>query len=244
MEKMVSFYQYLAQLVEQAPKETVSRLISQVGNVSRLYLVFVDILKGFCETGPLSSQRVNEMVKPCAELAKCFQDHGVPEENFVFLHDAHSQDAAEFAVFPPHCIRQTDEAEIVEPLRPFYELSKANRFFKNATNGLFAVNEDGKVFHQWLEEIFAGGQAAFVIVGDCTDLCIYQNAMGIRLLANERNAQVRIIVPRSHIRTYDLSIEDARRIGALAHDADFLECVFLYHMKLNGVEIFSHLQPE
>ena len=41
--------------------------------------------------------------------------------------------------------------------------------------------------------------------------------------------------------TYDLPVETALKAGALPHDAELLHAVFLYHMNLNGVEIYSRL---
>jgi hypothetical protein len=42
--------------------------------------------------------------------------------------------------------------------------------------------------------------------------------------------------------TYDMSVSTATQIGANPHGADLLHAVFLYHMALNGVEVFSSLQ--
>lgn len=237
--KSSAFISYLDDLLSDLPEETISSIAEKAGGIDRVYLVFVDILKGFCETGALASQRVNEMVDPVVRLAGLCLDKGMPNENLVFLNDHHPENAAEFSAFAPHCIRGTDEAEVVEPLKAIQGRKGVQTFRKNATNGLFGKNDDGLRFFEWLEKVFAGGKSVFIVVGDCTDLCIYQNAMAIRLLANEKNADTRVIVPRSHVRTYDLSVEQAEKLKVLAHDGDFLDLVFLYHMKLNGIEIIS-----
>jgi nicotinamidase-related amidase len=77
----------------------------------------------------------------------------------------------------------------------------------------------------------------FIVVGDCTDLCAYQLAMHLRLDANARQIQRRVIVPEECVDTYDMPVDLARSIGAVPHDADLLHAVFLYHMMLNGVEV-------
>jgi nicotinamidase-related amidase len=81
----------------------------------------------------------------------------------------------------------------------------------------------------------------FIIVGDCTDLCIYQMAMGLRLDANARQIRRRVIVPADCVDTYHLPVETARTIGAVPHDADLLHKIFLYSMMLNGIEVVASL---
>lgn len=236
------FLAYMEEKVQQSPSITVDELIAKAGGVDHLYLVYVDIIKGFCEVGPLSSARVQEMVQPVVQLTESLVEKGLPSSNLIFLNDAHPEDAVEFGSFTPHCVRGTVEAEVVEVLRPYQDQADAQTFAKNATNGLFGVNKDGVTFHETLSRIFTQApKSTFVVVGDCTDLCIYQNALGIRLLANERNANVEVVVPIPHVRTYDLPIEVANEIGAFGHDANFLDLVFLYHMKANGVTLISKL---
>lgn len=231
------FFNHVAKRLAELPSETVSSLIEQAGGPERVVLVFVDILKGFCEEGPLASKRVAEMVSPVKALAEALLDQGVPEENLVFLNDAHPEDAVEFSAFPPHCIRGTAESEVVDELQPLLERDGVRVFCKNATNGLFGRDGDGERFFEFLEKRFAAGPVTFVVVGDCTDLCIYQNAVGIRLLANEHNARVRVVVPLEHVRTYDVSVEVAEKTGAPAHDGDVLDELFAYHMLINGVDV-------
>jgi hypothetical protein len=81
----------------------------------------------------------------------------------------------------------------------------------------------------------------FIVVGDCTDLCTYQLAMHLRLDANARQIQRRVIVPAEAVDTYDTPVDVARQIGALPHDADLLHAVFLYHMALNGIEVVCRI---
>ena len=235
----MDFLSYVSQKIATLPEESVTDLIKQSGSVDRVYLIFVDILKGFCEQGPLSSERVNEMVDPVVSLTNQLIEQGIPMQNIVFLNDSHPEDAVEFSAFAPHCIRNTPEAEVVDALLPIQQTNGVQTFYKNATNGMFGKNETGLRFFEWLEKVFSKGKSTFLIVGDCTDLCIYQNAMGIRLFANEQNANTEVIVPVSHVKTYDLPVEQADQLDLDAHDADFLDTVFLYHMQTNGVRVVS-----
>lgn len=241
MDKTISFFHYMNEQVSNTPSDSLEELIAKTGNIEQIYLVFVDIIKGFCEEGALASDRVNEMVKPVQQLTESWLNQGLPTENLIFLHDNHPTNAVEFAAFAPHCIKGTAESEIVDALQKFQQLPSAQTYHKNATSGMFGKNDQGVRFFEWLENRFEQGNSAFVLVGDCTDLCIYQNAMGIRLLANENNAEVDVVIPISHVRTYDVSLSDAKQYQILAHDADVMDLMFLYHMQLNGVRLVKSI---
>lgn len=239
MDQQSAFWEYMLKEMDNLENIPLSTVIEEAGGAHHVHLVVVDILKGFCETGALSSERVSEVVKPVKSLAEALLEKGMPTRNLLFLQDDHPADAPEFASFPPHCVQGTEEAEIVEPLRPLLEAQGAELYTKNATSGLFAVNQNNGRFFDGLEERMKDNAATFLVVGDCTDLCIYQNAMGIRMLANENNHKnVRVMVSKKHTQTYHLSVEDARSTGGMAHDADVMDMVFFYHMKLNGIEVF------
>jgi nicotinamidase-related amidase len=77
----------------------------------------------------------------------------------------------------------------------------------------------------------------YIVVGDCTDLCVYQLAMQLRLEANAYQLRRRVIVPAECVETYDRSLEAARQEGGFAHPGDLMHAVFLYHMALNGIEV-------
>src|SRR5690606_40414185 len=94
----------------------------------------------------LASERVAGMVKPVKALAEALLKRGVPGENLVFLNDAHPEDAVEFSAFPPHCVRGTDEAEVVDELKPLLGRDGVRVFRKNATSGLFGRDEGGLRF--------------------------------------------------------------------------------------------------
>lgn len=241
MEQTEVFNQYMRDRLNAAPEWTVEQLMDKAGGIEQVYLVFVDILKGFCEEGALASSLVQEMVEPVKKLIEKCLHLGLPSEHLIFLQDRHPQDAVEFAAFAPHCVEGTAEAEIVDSLRPFQQLPGTRVFYKNATNGLFGQDESGERFYRFLERCYEKGKSTFVVVGDCTDLCIYQNAMGIRLLANEKNADVQVVVPISHVRTYDMTIAQAEQFQILAHDAEMMDTMFLYHMQLNGVQVLQTL---
>jgi nicotinamidase-related amidase len=198
-------------------------------------IVSVDVIKGFCNVGPLSSPRVNQIITPIVELFKLAWEQGV--RDIALPQDAHPEDAVEFAQYTPHCIRGTEEAETVAAFR-------ALPFFDNLVviekNSIASGLEPA--FDAWLSgRPFIKN---WIVVGDCTDLCTHQLAMHIRLNANQHQREgVRVILPVNGVDTYDLPVETAQQIGAVPHDGVFLHLVFLYHMMLNGIEVVTEITP-
>ncbi len=90
------------------------------------------------------------------------------------------------------------------------------------------------------EEAHRGGVRQFVLPQD-THRCVHQLTMHLRLRSNARNQPLRVIVPANAVQTYDLPVETARAVGALPHPGDFLHLLFLYHLRLNGVEVVSEI---
>ena len=41
----------------------------------------------------------------------------------LFIKDAHTKDSKEFDSFPPHCIKGTEEAELVDELKPYEQVA-------------------------------------------------------------------------------------------------------------------------
>ena len=192
-----------------------------------------DMINGFCHFGALASDRVHALIGPVVDLFT--RAHALGVREFVLTQDTHEPDAPEFAAWPPHCIRGTPESETIPELAA---LPFANLFTVVEKNSLHPGHETE--FSAWMAAHTEVRTA--VVVGDCTDLCVYQLAMHLRVVANARNIpDVRVIVPANAVDTYDLSPEAAAAIGAFPHPAQFFHEVFLYHMALNGIEVVREL---
>ncbi len=191
-------------------------------------ILSVDLIKGFCTTGPLSGPRVAGIVPGVADLfAKAF-DAGV--RSFVLIQDTHSPNAVEFNTWPAHCVKGTEESETVDELKALPFFDRISVIHKNSIDSFEYTSLD-----LWVTQ---NPQAAnFIVVGDCTDLCVYQLALRLRTKADARNLTRRVIIPADQVQTYDYPMTAAQSAGALPHPGDFLHALFLYHMALNGVEI-------
>jgi len=188
----------------------------------------VDAIEGFCDQGPLASARVGRIVRPIAALFDLAHRAGV--RDFILTQDTHPPDAEEFAEWPPHCLRGTAESKTVAALGALAAAGTYRVFEKNSISSTVGTGLEG-----WLDE--HPQVRFFLCVGDCTDLCLYQLAMGLKLRSNARGLGTRVVVPADCVDTYDLPLEAARAIGAPAHDGDVFHVVFLYHLALNGVKV-------
>ena len=104
-------------------------------------------------------------------------------------------DDKEFEVFPPHCVRGTEEAEIIPELQQFAdEVIPKIRF-----SGFYGTNLDERLRELNPDKI--------IVVGDCTDICV------MHTVADARNRDYLVEVPADCVATFD---QEAHRY-ALQH---------------------------
>ncbi|MBS3975833.1 MAG: cysteine hydrolase [Syntrophomonadaceae bacterium] len=214
--EVLEIYQAMEKVVGEARPVNLDSLVNEAGGPEQVVLVLVDLVQGFAREGPLASPRVAALIEPITKLAEEALRLGV---GITVIRDAHSEDCPEFDQFGRHCVKGSAEAELVSELKEVL----------------------GPNYIDWPKNCLAAGQAhaqsTVIIVGDCTDLCVYQAAMGEKLAANARGIRKRVIVPVNLVDTYDLPVEAAKKLGLLPHPGDFFHLVFLYHLKLNGIEL-------
>jgi nicotinamidase-related amidase len=188
-----------------------------------------DLINGFVHFGPLASPRVLGIVDAVVDLFHRGWEHGIRE--FVLLQDTHDPSTPEFNAYPPHALRGDQESETIPELT---SLPFADRLTIIRKNSLNPAIETG--FDQWWDDHRHVNRA--IVVGDCTDLCVYQLAMHLRMRANALNLQdFEVVVPANVVQTFDIP-EDDSQPGA-SHPGDFFHNVFLYHMASNGVRVVS-----
>jgi len=201
-------------------------------NPEKVAIISMDVTNAFCRTGKLASERVATIIDPIVELFMLAWNKGL--KKIVLLHDCHTLNAKEFDAFGEHAICGTVESETVDEIKslPFYDEMKIMK--KNSVNP--AQNTE---FDRWLDE--HPEITTFIVVGDCTDLCVYQASMHLQTAANARDIERRVIIPEVCIDTYDISVKIAKDSPAEPHPADLMHKLFLHHMKLNGIEIYKKL---
>jgi nicotinamidase-related amidase len=181
-------------------------------------LILMDMVNGFARSGALHSPRVEALIPGVVRLLKACNSLGVAQLAFA---DNHSNASPEFESYPAHCLADTDEAELVEEIKSIggYQLIP-----KNSTNSFLEP-----AFQRWLEE--NRPIDTFIVVGNCTDICVGQFAITLKSWFNRKDQKVRVIVPVNLVDTYDLGL----------HYADFMNLVELYNMMGNGVEVVSRI---
>jgi nicotinamidase-related amidase len=229
--KGAEFWPWLEQHAARRAPLALTDLLQQAGGPQHCAVVGVDLVEGFCRTGPLHSPRINALVGPTADFLTRCHAHGV--RDFLFPCDAHQKDSPEFAAFPPHCLAGTEESRLVSDLLALPFADQFERLDKRSVSSMIetslATRLQGDQFHK------------IICLGDCTDLCLYHLATGLRFLANSSGLRWDIVVPANLVATYDLPVEAATQLGVLPHPGDLLHELFLYHLELNGVTVVASL---
>jgi hypothetical protein len=79
-------------------------------------------------------------------------------------------------------------------------------------------------------------------VGDCTDICIYQIGMFLKIDSVARDVEIEVIVPADCVDTYEISMDDYRKKGIPPHPGDLTHLFFLYHLQLNGIRVVEGIR--
>ncbi len=225
------FLRYLEAWYTALPAADLAEIVG--AHPERVAVCSIDMIDGFCTEGPLAGPRVQALIPRVVEVFTRAHELGV--RNFVLTQDTHDPDTPEFKAYPPHCIRGTAESRTVRELAELPFATMLTTIEKNSLS-----SHIGTGLGDWLR---ARPQLdSFIIVGDCTDLCVYSMAMHLRLEANALNLQRRVIVPASAVDTFDTPVSVARDLGIMAHDGDLHHVLFLHHMAQNGVEVVAELR--
>ncbi len=208
--------------------ETLNSIISSFEQLERMKteeligkaaLVIVDMNNGFSIKGTLYSPRIEQLIPEVSRLAHIFAEaKNIP---VIIVNENHTENAREFNAYPPHCITGTEEAQIISELE---DISNKIIIGKNCTNA-FVIEQ----FKDTIIELNKKGINKFIVIGDCTDICIYQAAVSVQTYFNNYNLDGQVIVPLNAVDTYDLE--------ATNHDGDLMNIVFLYSMIGNGIKV-------
>ena len=190
---------------------------------ARVAVFAVDMQVGFCSSGVLAG-----IVRPVVNLLQRAYALGVryfllPQERFV-------PGASPYGPFAAHALTEANGAAMVPDLSglPFAHLLQV--IPKSSPQPAFGTSLD-----EWVD--VHPGVNTYFVVGNCTDLSLYQLAVYLKFRALSRQIQRRVIVPADCAATYDLPPERAGELGTLPHDGELLDRLFLYHMAGSGVEV-------
>ena len=179
---------------------------------ANIAFISVDMIEGFCSTGPLASPRVAAIADGIAQTLSAAYAAGA--RNLVLLEDSHEANCAEFDAFPPHAVKGTEGAKTIPQLRELPFFNEIKIFRKNSLSAAYCAEFNAFIAQNPHID-------TFVVLGDCSDRCVYQLVSHLKLSANEANIRRRVVVPASLVATYD----------APGHEGDFYHAMFLRHMQ-------------
>lgn len=210
MQKSISFLQKINSKIEN---------INEKINLSQLQgktIVFIiDMVNGFAhKNGSMFDAKIKEVIAPINKLVKSAIKNNI---NIIAFNDNHSEHSPEFNYYPVHCLEDSFESQLVSELN--YKEIKIIK--KNSYNAFYAF--DFKPNLLWDN---------VVIVGCCTDICIYQFALSCKAWFNQHSKDINVFVPKKMVNTFDNENHPYELINNLA----------LNSMIDNGIRVIEDIE--
>jgi nicotinamidase-related amidase len=147
-------------------------------------VLVVDMVVGFMEPGHnlYCGNDARQIIPRVQQLIEREQAAGA---EVIFICDTHDPDDLEFEMFPVHCVRGTEEAEIIPELRGYAGVTLRKRRYS-------------AFFETDLEQQLANLNPDKVILcGVCTDICVMHTA------SDARNRDYVVEVPTDCVASFD-----------------------------------------
>ena len=158
-------------------------------NIEKI-LIVVDMVNGFVRCGAMADHYIEHIVPEMVKKINLYKNNQV-----IFIKDCHEEECTEFECYPKHCIKGTEESELIDELKCF-ENDALAIYEKNSTSAIFAEN-----FLSDIDEIT--NLKEITIVGCCTDICVLNLAIPLKNYFNQNNKNIEIIVPKNLVETYN-----------------------------------------
>ncbi|WP_152650775.1 isochorismatase family cysteine hydrolase [Paraclostridium benzoelyticum] len=210
MENLLNDLKYMKEVLTQLEDININDI-----DMEKTILFIVDMNNGFARKGSLYSDRVENLINPIKNLGDYVASKNCKVVAFT---DSHTKDSIELHSYQTHCLSDDEESDVVSEIKA---ISNIKIVPKNSTNGFFCLNE---ISFKNIENI--------IIVGDCTDICIYQFAVTLKSYFNQNNIYKKIIVPMNLVDTYDIP---------KIHNAEIMNIVFFNSMIQNGVQVIKNI---
>ena len=153
----------------------------------------IDMVEGFVNTGAMANPSYNELVP---EQVRVIDDFVKSGESINLIGEWHDKDCKEFMSYPPHCIKDTLEANFIPEFLKYMDYINTRVYHKNSINGMLndKLRQDIKNMKN-LKEV--------VIMGVCEDLCVMDFVRTYARFMDEINRDVNIYVVGSCVDTFD-----------------------------------------
>ncbi|BES64701.1 cysteine hydrolase [Gottschalkiaceae bacterium SANA] len=218
----------LSEHFEQEAQEAIKGMIEQLRakppmvleqlQFDRTAVIVMDLVNGFAKEGPLADERVKSLIPGISRL---LSEASKRKIEMLAFRDCHSKESKEMKFYPAHCLADEKESELVDEIKGYHF---SHVISKNSTNGFHTTE-----FLNWLKESRVD---TFILVGDCTDLCIQHFAITLQTYLNQYNFEGKIVIPMDLVDTFHLGI----------HHGDLMNIMSLYQMMSNGIELVKEIQ--
>lgn len=153
-------------------------------------LVIIDMINGFVNEGALADKRINLITPNIIKEIKAAEDNQTP---IWFFKDEHNKNDEEFKTYPPHCLKGSQESEIIEELKPYIPSMKV--VGKTTTNSFITPEFKKLIKHQVFDKI--------TVCGCCTDICIETFVIDLLKYIQEHHLKTEVLVHENEVATFD-----------------------------------------
>ena len=154
-------------------------------------LINVDMVNGFVKKGAMADSYIGHIIPEHIKWMKQMQEKN---EAIAIMKECHKENCVEFNEYPPHCIEGTEEAELIDELKPFEK--EAFVYLKNSTSGMYAPH-----FLQDIDKMTCLKEV--IITGCCTDICVLNLAIPLKNYFEQQDRDIKITIPKNAVETYD-----------------------------------------
>ena len=156
-------------------------------------LIVVDMVNGFVREGMLHDEEIGSIIPRQEEMIQNYLEKG---GLVLFIKDTHNINSKEFERFNGmHCLKGTSEAELVDELKKYENLDNVISIEKNSTSFMEAPK-----FRNLIECL--NDLENIDIIGCCTDICVFNGAIGLANYRDEWDKKFNINVHEDMIATY------------------------------------------
>ncbi len=149
-------------------------------------VLVVDMVRGFLEQGYnlYCGDGAREIIPNVRELLARETEAG---SQVLFISDHHDPDDLEFQIFPVHCVKGTEEPDVIPELAQF--VTASNVVPKNRYSGFYNTDLEARLARLKPDKL--------VVCGVCTDICV------LHTTSDARNRDYPVEVPAKCVASFD-----------------------------------------
>ena len=120
----------------------------------------------------------------------------------VAFRDCHEENDVEFETYPPHCLRGSEEAELIPEIKVYED--DMYIIDKPTTNGFNTKEFRGVMARNNFDNI--------IVCGCCTDICVQNFVLSLKKYFDKAGKNTQIYVYEKGVATFDSEVHNAKEI--------------------------------